>query len=230
MEAGMRAVWRRKEAADHEECDWFVLKSGSPRSPDELSGPWSEGIDAKQAELEITTRLVPPRRTERLLVSGDDILVARNKTLWPRSRLITIVNGSFLLNLPLVNHEHRKLAGKLIEAVEPAGRVVFLSSGAGGPPIDPDPQDNSLWSVFGAWPLSAVLLHLAATGIIFCFARWPIFGRPRAEPREARSDFGKHVAALGELLRHTKDRPYAVSQLAQLDEARARAVPVDAPP
>ncbi len=34
-----------------------------------------------------------------------------------------MANGSFLLNLPLVNHEHRKLAGKLIDAVGPPGKT-----------------------------------------------------------------------------------------------------------
>ena len=57
------------------------------------------------------------------------------------SQLIVVANGSFLLNLPLVNHEHRKLAGKLIDAVGPPGQtVVFLESFAGGPPISDDPS------------------------------------------------------------------------------------------
>jgi hypothetical protein len=74
--------------------------------------------------------------------------------------------------------------------------------------------DNSLWRMFGAWPLNVILLHLTVVGVIFCFARWPIFGRPRIPPTDAASDFGKHVDALGELLRRSKDRKYALDQLA----------------
>ena len=146
-----------------------------------------------------------------------------------------MANGSFLLNLPLVNHEDRKLADRLIASTQPTSRVVFIESGVSGPPIDPEESEDSLWSVFGAWPLSAILLQLAVAGIIFCFARWPIFGRPRTTPAEAASDFSKHVNALGDLLRRTRDRPYALAQLAGSETsgpsvlAAAEAAPARAP-
>ncbi len=206
--------------ADEDElvCDWFKIESGSRRDVRELAGPWSKGIQAAQTEIEVRSKLVPLGSTRRLLTSVDDVLVARNDRLrWNQSQLILVDNGSFLLNLPLVNHEHRKLAGRLIEAAGPAGKVVFLESGPGGPPVDPLRSDNSLWKVFGAWPLNAVLLHFAVLGIIFCFARWPIFGRPRVPPAESTSDFVHHVDAIGELLRRTKDRKYALGKLAEIE-------------
>jgi hypothetical protein len=139
-------------------------------------------------------------------------------------RLIVIENASFLLNLPLVNHANRRLAGRLIDSVGRPGRVVFLESGPGGPPIDPPAEGSALARLFGAWPLGAILLHLAVLGIIFCFARWPIFGRPKVPPAETVSDFGKHVEAVGELLARTRDRGYAVSKLpADTDAAKADA-------
>ena len=46
-----------------------------------------------------------------------------------RGQIFVAANGSFLLNATLVNREHRKLAGKLVDAIGPAGRdVVFLES------------------------------------------------------------------------------------------------------
>ena len=36
--------------------------------------------------------------------------------------ILLVSNGSFLLNLPLVNHEHRKLADHVVRSVAPAGR------------------------------------------------------------------------------------------------------------
>ena len=68
---------------------------------------------------------------------------------------------------------------------------------------------------FWRWPLNGVLLHLAVLGLIFCFARWPIFGRPRVPAEASASDFAKHVEAMGELLRRTKDRAYAEAKLAE---------------
>ena len=41
-----------------------------------------------------------------------------------------VANGSFLVNLQLVNKEHRKLAGKLIDEVPKGSRVVFIEANA----------------------------------------------------------------------------------------------------
>ncbi len=148
------------------------------------------------------------------------------------SKLIVVANGSFLLNEPLVNHEHRKLAGKLIESVgDEPGRLVFLESGPGGPPVDPPGGGSALARLFGAWPLNVILLHLAVLGIIFCFARWPIFGRPTNPPAESTSDFGKHVDAVSELLRRSHDRAYALDHLPEdAEAAKAEATGVRAKP
>ncbi len=148
-----------------------------------------------------------------MLASDGETIVGRQRLTSDDGQLITVANGSFLLNLPLVNHEHRKLAGRLIETVGKSSRVVFLESDPGGPPVDPPATDGSLWRMFDAWPLSVILLHFGVLGVIFCFARWPIFGRPRPLPAEILVDFGKHVAAVGELLRRSKDRDYALAQL-----------------
>ncbi len=179
-------------------------------------------MKVEDTEIELRNRLVPKDDAEELLAGGDDVLVAQQERARASGgKLILVANGSFLLNLPLVNHEHRKLAARLIESTRPGGRVVFLESGVEGPPIDPDESDNSMWTVFGAWPLSAILLQLAVAGVIFCFARWPIFGRPRIVAAAALSDFGKHVDALGELLRRTRDRRYALAQLAEGENGAA---------
>lgn len=133
------------------------------------------------------------------------------------SRLIVVTNGSFLLNLPLVNHEHRKLAGRLIDEVgKPKQTVVFLESRAGGPPIvanDPSPSVPTGLEIFNLWPTSWILLHLVVVGILLCFSRYPIFGLPRDLPPEAPSDFGKHVEALGELLSRSGDTAYATARI-----------------
>jgi hypothetical protein len=215
---------------------------------------WLEGIDAAKTDIELHGRLSPSKDAEVLLRSGDDVLVSRKRI--GRGRLIVVANGSFLLNLPLVNHEHRKLAGKLIDEIGPPGKtVVFLESrgrrasyrnaersahdGAGQPgrddgkrgrrgnhePSDPDEGEPPIrgddpastvptgLEIFGIWPTNWILLHLAAVGVIFCFSRWPIFGRPRTCQAASRSDFGHHVDALAELLERTHDRAYAMDRI-----------------
>jgi hypothetical protein len=203
---------RSKNTPDESECDWFRLKIEPLEKAQELAGPWLSGIDAAKTEIELGTRLVPAEGASLLLTAKDKVLVARHDN-GHGGAMISVANGSFLFNLPLVNHQHRKIAGKLIEAVGSPGRVVFLESGLGGPPIDPAAEAVTFWQLFGGWPLNVILLHLAVLGIIFCFARWPIFGRPRLPATEGTSDFGKHVAAVGRLLFRSKDRAYALGKL-----------------
>jgi hypothetical protein len=136
-----------------------------------------------------------------------------------RGQRIVINNGSFLLNYPLVNHEHRKLAAKLIEACGKTDqKVAFIESGAGGPKIVDKETTGGMptaLELLKVWPLNAILLHVAVLGLVLCLSRSPIFGRPRELPADSTSDFGKHVAALGKLLAQTKDRNYAHARLMQ---------------
>jgi len=208
----------RRALPDGEVCQWFTVE-GKDRSRKvrQLQGrsDWLEGIDPSGLEIELVGRMVPLGQTETLLQSKGDVLISRFD--FDESQLLLVANGSFLLNLPLVNHEHRKLAGKLIDAVGTPGRtVVFLESGAAGLPInetDPTAGMPSGLEIFNVWPTNWILLHLATAGIIFCFWRWPIFGRPRELEPEASSDFGKHILALADLLAQTRDRSYAITKL-----------------
>jgi len=225
---------------------WFTVRRDmKPRKVEKLGGPWAKEIDAKKADIHLEGRLSiptkgdPPGKDDRLdyeplLTSDRDQLVFR-VTDNPRAgdensigdgQIIVVTNGSFVLNYPLVNHEHRKLAAKLIDACADSGdRVVFIESLPDGPPIlkkEPTGGFPTALELLKVWPLNAILLHLTLLGIVLCLARWPIFGRPRELPADSPSDFGKHVAALGKLLARTKDRNYAHARLVQYRQIAER--------
>jgi hypothetical protein len=222
-----RVSGARGSLPSNEDCDWFTIDSTAKvRSVRTLEGEsaWLEDIDPKKLEIELESRLLPSRATKTLLGSEGDLLVGSEP--WQGSRLIVVANGSFLLNLPLVNHEHRKLAGKLIDEIGPPGqKVVFLESGAGGPPIrdkDPTLGTPTGLEIFQLWPTNWILLHLMIVGVAFCFVRWPIFGHPRRIRRVNPSDFGRHLDAEAEMLKRTRDTAYAMTRLMhyrQLTEA-----------
>jgi len=208
----------RPIAPKSSECDWFTIEHDYlPRDVRSLEGDpkWGEGIDPSKLQIELNGRMAPSASAEVLLESEGDMLISSET--WDESRLLVVANGSFLLNLALVNHEHRKLAGRLIETVGPPRQtVVFLESYRGGPPI----HEGEPWSgiptgmeIFQVWPTNWILLHLAALGIIFCFSRWPIFGPPRSLDPPGLADFGKHIHALGELLERSGDRGYALARI-----------------
>jgi hypothetical protein len=145
--------------------------------------------------------------------------------------------------MPLVNHEHRKLASRLIEQCGDSKDVAFLESGSEGLVTmseEPDAAYPTGAEVFTVWPIGLIVLHLVAWGILFCFTEFPIFGRPRhrfqlagvhlaggalisvlniaivrkqREESDSHSDFGNHIRAFGELLQRTGDASYAEARL-----------------
>jgi len=132
------------------------------------------------------------------------------------SQLFLVANGSFLVNVQLVNHEHRKLASQLIAAVRGEKKhVVFIGSYDPIPPIRKSGSDESphtMLDLFDAWPRNAIFIQWGIVIVALCFSRWAIFGLPRDPPPPATSDFGRHVSALGEALALTRDETYAQSR------------------
>lgn len=216
------AARRKLFAATADDYPWFNLEPlQKPQKVERLSGrQWIADVDPEQTEIELGCTLHLPDDARTLLEGNDEPLVAALPC--GKSRILVVANGSFLLNLPLVNHEHRKLAGRLIAELQGAGSTAaFLESGRGGPPVserDPTSELPSILSIFLVWPLNWILLHLTAAGIVFCLARWPIFGRPRDLPPPPLADFGQHVTALAEHLQQTGDIRYAHRRVRQWRE------------
>jgi hypothetical protein len=241
----------RAEMPQRETCDWFTMRRDAMRqTAGKLSGPWAAGVDGSKCDMELNGRLeIPnekekkqwldrldegplrqPPKYEKLLACDGELAAGRiTLTNWNTSQLIFVANGSFLLNLPLVNHEHRKIANHLIVSCGNPGKVAFLESGKGGPPVyDKEPGANSPtgFEVFTVWPLGVILVHLTALGILACVSLFPVFGRPRELTARTSSDFGQHIEALGELLEKTGDREYAVQRLQTYHEHVRREPPV----
>jgi hypothetical protein len=237
---------RNKIPTSAEWPEWFTIDGTTNRQQvRSLAGPWATGVDARRVEIERHSHIVPHADAEVLLSTGDgdplvsEIVFEWDGTTWTSedwqardelppdevadSRLIIVENGSFLLNRPLVNHEHRKLAGQLIAHVGPPRKhVVFLQSFPGGPPVrdtDPTGRPPSGLAMFTVWPLSGVLVHVAALGIVFALARWPIFGVPQRPRRQSLTDFGAHVEAVGKLLEKMGDSSHALSLLRSYRQA-----------
>jgi hypothetical protein len=236
-EARQEFSTRRREIPKDGECDWFSIDStATHRDVRKLGGPWSYGVDGTKIEIELNSRIETDEDAEILLAAPrdnadkltapnevDDILAFRRAfrppnyrgipLFAPTSQLIVVANGSFLVNLQLVNKEHRKLAVKLIDQVGQAKRVVFMevdeptrirsSSGRN------NQETAGMTDVLGVWPLSVILIQWGIVMLLFCFSRWPIFGPPRDPPPAPASDFARHVGALAENWELTCDSSYA---------------------
>lgn len=211
--------------------EWFVTRRDFPgQTLHDLDGPWSLHVDGPEARIWLQGRLEIPSQKDLktiwnneppsvfwepeyrpLLVSGDKTLAFEvTKSGWDASRIIVVSNGSFLLNLPLVNHQHRKLAGELIKECQPFGKIAFLESGPGGPLV----HGNIHKLDENARRMRIVLAaHWFFLGAVFCFFVFPIFGRPKTIETDTPADFGNHVDATAALLERTGNIPYARQQL-----------------
>lgn len=209
-EQAFRSRWSR--LPDSESGGWFSLRRfDDEQSVETLAGPWADHIEPERADLRLRSEMDPAGEVETLLESDGRTIICRRSV--GDGQLLLVANGSFLLNLALINHEHRKLAGRLIDAVGPAGQnVLFLESGPDGVEIhteDPGVRMKTGLEIFSVWPINYVVLHLAVFGAAYCFSRFPLFGRPRDPPQPETITFGSHIDALGELLRKSQDYDYA---------------------
>jgi hypothetical protein len=152
-----------------------------------------------------------------LLQSKDSVLIqSLQDEEWFSSEILVVNNGSFFLNYPLVNHQHRVLAARLVARCGDPAKVVFLETGRFGPSISNQEAESEYptgLEMFNVWPISAILLHVMALGILLLACLYPIFGRARRLPPPATADFGKHIDALGELLQQTREIGYASGRL-----------------
>lgn len=206
-------------------ADWFDLdRRNTTHSVKQLLGAFAEGVDASQVQIEHRSYLTPSDDAGFLLADGrghplvSEIVYSGEP--WQAnvedSRLVMIENGSFLLNGALVNRQHRKLAGKLIDHLGPPRlSVVFLEGGSNPPVLADDPSAGPATGLrlLTVWPIGAVLAQVAALGVVYAAFRWPVFGRPRRLKEPSLTDFGRHIEAVGRLLVATRDRTYADAQL-----------------
>ncbi|MGY8768331.1 MAG: hypothetical protein ACKVH8_07880 [Pirellulales bacterium] len=227
---------RRNFMPEKQDVDWFEIVRDQPLiKAKTLQGPWSKGVAAKNTEIMIRSQYNFPEADDNqnvnkwsddfvldrvLLKSGKHNMVSRLKDDYMDSQIIVVNNGSFLLNMPLVNAEHRILAGKLIEECGYGSNVAFLESGEDLKIVHSEDTagGNSGWEWLTVWPLSVSGLHFALLMIVLCFALFPYFGRPRNLPEEPTSDFKKHIDSLGQLLEITQDYDYAQLRVKQYQQ------------
>jgi len=241
--AGLRFAGERTPTAPQpEDWRWFTLDRSAAlkqRGVTTISGDanWTAGVDATKLEIELYGRIQPKQtEDEVLLQTPGDVLVFRHRREpavidwgdWGRfssrairlsdGQIIVVANGSFLVNMALVNHEHRKLAAALVNEVGQEKRVIFLEADGNPEVLDEDPPPLRVPTstmYFDVPRIQNLLWHLAVLTMIVCFGLFAIHGRPRRTPQPAPSDFGRHVEALGDLLSQTRNATYAQAKLSQ---------------
>lgn len=191
-----------------------TMDDANGRHATKLRGPkwWNEGTVADGLDLVFYRRLGFPGGARPVLTAGWDTLVARQAvqsgTLW------IVANGCFLLNLPLVHHEHRKLAADFVgqTSPKPAHWVIVRSSRVYSK--DPRADSPSIARMLGTPPVGWIAAQLVMVGLCYSVYQLPIFGRPAPRPSRGLLRFGRHLEAVGALLARSR-RPAVARQKIQ---------------
>ena len=252
----MLDVWgafqvKRMQLEDGEDCGWFIMNAESTvKTIKSLEGDptWLAGTEngefhmRVQGFLDFTGKINQPQFSStynydiKLQSNSIPIVTKITSNNFYRSKIYAVVNGSFLLNVPLVNHEHRKLAATMIQQCSRKRVVCFLESDyddAENVPVvtnDPAPPlPPSILTILQSWPFGFILMHLIVVGIVYCFFRYPIFGKAKTTfvltstiddktTTQSVANFGRHIQALGNLMRRSGNETYARNCVSQYQQ------------
>ena len=106
---------------------WFKVGPAAdpPRTCETMEGLWAEDIDSRAAAIVVHEPLVADQ--EHVLLASKGNVLAMEWGTEDNGRVLAIANGSFLLNLPLVNHARRPLAERVVEWIgDDPRRVAFV--------------------------------------------------------------------------------------------------------
>jgi hypothetical protein len=177
---------------------WFEVDAAinPPRVGTKLAGPWADGVDAAAAALPLHEPLKSDPRCILLEADGKPFVVDKS-TIAPE-RILVIANGSFLLNLALLERARRPLAERVADWPEGYGERVALAEGSF---LLDNAEDQTIWKLFMRVPaLRWVGIQLGLAGLFAALARAPRLGRPRPDPASGAARPAAHAEALGALL------------------------------
>lgn len=202
------------EDVDVSEGRWFGLRTVEPNEirkeaslQDVVPGNFRYAGRKDSLDLRFRRRLELPKNGRPIWVSGDDVLLA--EVVDNFGSVMVVANGSFLLNGAMVQSGNRKLAREFVERLGTGSRTVVLESSRFASGGDESPQSR----LYTAWPNPFILIHLAALLGVYCWVRFPIFGRPIETTTSETRRFGRHVEALGDLLAASRLGKYADRRL-----------------
>ncbi|MEO6809997.1 MAG: hypothetical protein ABI353_12865 [Isosphaeraceae bacterium] len=195
--------------------EWFELTKGaaSPKLCKRLKGPWASGLNPKTSTL-TRHRAIKPDPKSRILLTGDGEALVVEQPNYDADvpQILIVANGSFLLNLPLVNRARRPLAGKVVDWSGSATRqVAFVESRS---PTDPAGERSpSVFSLLWIEPFGWIAAHLGAFGLLTALVAAARLGRARPEPPAGADRPAAHAEALGDLLARSRDADAARTHL-----------------
>ncbi len=211
------------------ECDhWYEVTERRVGKKKAVSGKLlPSGKTYPDMELDFAYEVQPLKEwdPEVLLQAADEAFVYKLSNRAARenqSELILVSQGAILLNYSLVDEDKQALASALVRRCETSRGVLFLESGSDGIEVRESVVSNhSSWSWIAQPPLCYIVPHVLFLGVLFCFAYFPIFGRPKRVKLRNTSTFRSHINATAELLSRSNQPNRAVNTIRDYQRAVA---------
>lgn len=198
------------EAAANSPLEPLAVQLNSPDLPPVRVRTW---LQPQSPAAQVTTYLqiddqrIPVQWSDRAPASYG----AKRRDLW----VVSI--PFFLTNFGILQPEYARYRDEFLHLHSPYRRVLFLETGPGPVLMSSTPAEriDRPWAWMTQAPFPLFALHAVALAIIFCFAKYPQFGRPKRVSFQPRNDFGQHLTEVGRLLRRAGSADYARQKLEQ---------------
>lgn len=199
-------------------CSWFRVK----RAPDGFVGFWTQEtlpkgelpVDSGES-IRVVNYLAPtiPHETLAWCTNGEESLplIWKDQSNRYSGELLVVSSASFLTNYGATQPSNHDLLTLVANEIGGSRDVQVLQSGPGEVPLSSTPEDRMVktWSWMEHGPFPIAVLHVLALAVVFCFARFPVFGRAKKIRFQPRNDFGLHLEEIGRLLRRSRQEDFA---------------------
>ena len=201
---GMKVKNEFSKKADN----WYGLKR-TDRTSDLFEKPIHcetfEGPVTVTARWSLNRRLETSEAATTIWSSGDDPLLTMEDTEF--GTIFVVGSATPFLNGGLVDPGNRQLTSEFLQLIPSSDRVALATSSNW---VDLSrPEAPSLLTFMKVHPNGWVFGQGIAALLMFCWWKYPIFGRPKQTVSMESARFGRHVEALGKLLWRTRDVDYA---------------------
>jgi len=121
----------------------------------------------------------------------------------------------FLTNFGILQPEYASFRDNFLREMAQRRRVLFLETGPGPVLLSSTPEQrvDRPWAWMTQAPFPLFALHAVALAVVFCFSKYPQFGRSKRVNFRPRNDFGQHLQEVGRLLRRAGSTDYARQKL-----------------
>ncbi len=154
-------------------------------------------------------KMIPPKESIVLWQTAEDEEPVLLWSEYDSVEVFALSSGFPLLNGALITPENRKLVDALEKEIAISGKVAVITSSH----LEEFGKRPSSWQFLQVFPHPWIVAHFVIFVVLFCLARFPIFGRPKRTVSRDVKRFGAHVEAMADLLRRTRQRDFALKQI-----------------